>query len=138
AAKAGLGADAYWSDTYETKEFGNISVVTLASSSGTLTSNGSEQLRYLRSYLNDISKPTVAVCLDKSLFSTTGIRDARERAAITDILKQAVLQHNKNIIVVSTSGSGVTLKDGIRYVSLSGNQTLKIKADGNVFRYEAQ
>lgn len=136
AAKGGLGADAYWSDTYETKELGNVSVVTLASSSGTLTANGSEQLRYLRSYLNDMSKPTVAVCLDKSLLSNTGIKDARERAAIMDILKTAVLEHNKNIIVVSTSGSGVTLKDGIRYVSLSGNQMLKIKADGNVFRYE--
>ncbi len=136
AAKAGLGADAYWSDTYETKEIGNVSVVTLASSGGTLTANGSEQLRYLRSYLNDMSKPTVAVCLDKSLLSNTGIKDARERAAIMDILKTAVLEHNKNIIVVSTSGSGVTLKDGIRYVSLSGNQLLKIKADGNVFRYE--
>ncbi len=136
AAKGGLGADAYWSDTYDTKEFGDISVVTLASSSGTLTANGSEQLRYLRSYLNDISKPTVAVCLDKDILSNTGIKSAREREAIMDILKTAVLEHDKNIIVVSTSGSGVTLKDGIRYVNLSGSQTLEIQASGNVFRYE--
>ncbi len=138
AAKSGLGADGAWSNTYETKEAGNISFVTLASSTGTLTADGSEQLRYLRSYLNDMSKKTVVICLDKDLLSSTGIKSAKERAAIMDILKEAVLQHNKNIIVVNNSGSGVTLKDGIRYVNLSGNTMLKVKCDGTSMRYTVE
>ena len=138
AAKSGLGADVSWSNTYDTKEMGNISVVTLASADGTLTSNGSEQLRYLRSYLNEISKKTVVVCLNRDLLSSTGIKSAKERAAIMDILKQAVLEHDKNVIVVSTAGSGTTVKDGIRYVSLSGNSMLHIKADSNGFRYTVE
>ena len=70
--------------------------------------------------------------------SSTGIKSAKERAAIMDILKQAVLEHDKNVIVVSTAGSGTTVKDGIRYVSLSGNSMLHIKADSNGFRYTVE
>ncbi len=139
------GADIVWQDKYETQETGYFSVVNLATSTGTLTVNGSEQMRYLRSYLNDISKKNVIICTDKDFLSTTGIKSAREREAIMDILKTAVLEHGKNIIVVSATGStsGVTLKDGIRYINLAGLSEnslkyLRVKGDANGFRYEIE
>ncbi|MBQ9605293.1 MAG: phosphodiester glycosidase family protein, partial [Firmicutes bacterium] len=139
------GADIVWQDKYETQETSYFSIVNLATSTGTLTVNGSEQLRYLRSYLNDMSKKNVIICTYKDFLSTTGIKSAREREAITDILKTAVLEHGKNIIVVSAAGStsGVTLKDGIRYVNLAGLSEsslkyLRVKGDASGFKYEIE
>lgn len=139
------GADVVWQNDYSTRETNYFSVIDLASGSGTLTANGSEQLRYLHSYLNDMSKKNVVICLDKDLLSSTGIKSAREREAILDILKEAVLEHDKNIIVVSGTGTStsVTLKDGIRYINLAGLSEsslkyLRIKGDANGFRYEIE
>jgi hypothetical protein len=137
------GADVVWQNKYETYETNDFSVVTLGDGSGSLASNSSEQLRHFRTYLNSMSKDNIIVCMEQNLMSSTGIKDSREREAIFDILKTASLEYDKNIIVVSASGSesGVTIKDGVRYVTLGGlnesNLTyLRVKADSTGFRYE--
>ncbi len=139
------GADAVWQNEYGAKESANFSVLMLASGSGSLRSNGSEQLRYFRDYINNMSKRNVIVCLDKDLLSSTGITDAREREAIMDILREAALEHDRNIIVVSGTGTNteVTLKDGIRFVNLAGlSETelkyLRVKGNSDDFRYEIE
>lgn len=132
-----------WKNAYETNGTGNISFVSLATGSGSLRSANANQFKYLQEFVSGSSKQNIIVLMDRYLWGSGAISDSRERDAVHDILKTAVHESNKNIIVLSSVGESnyTNLKDGVRYINLAGIdcnqlQYLKIKANSSDMYYE--
>jgi hypothetical protein len=132
-----------WNNSYQTNGTSNVSVMSLATGSGSLLKANSDQWRYMQDYVNNLSKTNVVVMLDKYIWGSSALSDDRERDAIHDILKSAVHESGKNIIVLSSVGESnySEVKDGVRYINLAGvggssQQYLRIKADADNMYYE--
>ena len=130
-----------WDNKYNTQDNNNFSFISLGISNGSMTSANKDQWRYLKDYAQSLSKKNVIILMDSYLF--TGIKDYRERDAIHDILKTAVREHDKNVIVVSSAGetSFCEVKDGVRYINLAGARGnnlsfLKIRANEKEMYYD--
>lgn len=129
-----------WEDKYLTTETDNFSVINLATSSGSLITNGNEQLRWLQSYIKNMSCKNIIINMDRNI---SDLKDTRQTNALKNIFKEAVLDYDKNIIVVSATGSVSSVKavDGVRYVTLAGfNESvpkyLRIRGNNNDYQYE--
>lgn len=129
-----------WEDKYLTTETDNFSVINLATSSGSLITNGNEQLRWLQSYIKNMSCKNIIINMDRDI---SDLRDSRQTQALRNIFKEAVLEYDKNIVVISAAGnySSVKAVDGVRYVTLAGlNESvpkyLRIRGNNSDFQYE--
>ncbi|MGN1318358.1 MAG: phosphodiester glycosidase family protein [Lachnospirales bacterium] len=130
-----------WNNSYTTNNTDNFSFVTLATGNGSLRVANADQWRYIRDYCYNLSKKNIVVLMDKYLWS--GVSDSREQEALHQIFKNAIRDYGKNIIVVSSVGESdyVELKDGVRYVNLSGvagsdTKYLKLKGNSEEMFYE--
>ena len=126
---------------YTTNENEHFSFVTLSVSGGSLKSGNSDQWRYVKDYINRLSRKNVIVMMDSYLWS--GISDKREVEALHDILKTASRQADKNIVVLSSVGESnyVEIKDGIRYINLAGvksknRQYIRFMGNDNELYYQ--
>lgn len=126
---------------YTTNENEHFSFVTLSVSGGSLKSGNPDQWRYVKDYINRLSRKNVIVMMDSYLWS--GISDKREVEALHDILKTASRQADKNIVVLSSVGESnyVEIKDGIRYINLAGvksknRQYIRFMGNDNELYYQ--
>lgn len=129
-----------WEDKYLTTETDNFSIVNLATSSGSLITNGNEQLRWLQSYIYNMSNKNIIINMDRQI---SDLKDTRQTQALEKIFKKAVLEYDKNVIVVSATGSQSSVKavDGVRYVTLAGfsesnPKYLRIRGNSADYEYE--
>jgi hypothetical protein len=134
-----------WNNVYNTNSTDKFSFITLATGSGNLRNANPDQWTALQNYINDGSKKNIIVTMDRSLWGngSAGLTDDKEVEALHNIFKDAALNKDKNIIVVSSVGVSnyTTLKDGVRYINLSGlsgspMQYLRIMGNDSDMFYE--
>ncbi len=133
-----------WDNKYYTTDTDYFSIINLATSSGSLITDGSEQLYWLQSYIRDMSKTNIIINMDKDMIGNgSTFTDSRQKEALKNIFKQAALEYGKNIIVVSAVGSESYSEttDGVRYINLAGLSEsslkyLRIRGNGSSFQYE--
>jgi hypothetical protein len=134
-----------WTNQYNTNSTDKFSFITIATGSGNLRNANPDQWTALQNYINDGSKKNIVVTMDRNLWGkgSAGLSDYREVNALHNIFKDAALNKDKNIIVVSSVGVSnyTTLKDGVRYINLSGlsgspMQYLKVMGNDEDMFYE--
>lgn len=113
-----------WNNAYYTTNTSNVSIVSLATGSGSIRKGNVDQWRWLQSYLKDFSKNNIIIGMDKNIWgsSSVNLTDYRERFIFHKILKDFVMETGKNVIVVSATGynTSAEVHDGVRYINLSG------------------
>jgi hypothetical protein len=110
-----------------------FTVLTLGVTSGSLTTNNSNQWSYIQEILSTTTRKNVIIELSVNPWS--GITDIKERAAFHDILKTGVRKYGKNVIVIYPgTKNAVEIKDGIRYMSISS--PVKFKGNSENLYYE--
>ncbi len=112
-----------WQNKYSTTNTQNLSIINLATKSGNMLAESSEQWKWLQGYLQSFSKNNILICMDKNIWDSENcLTGVRENELLHKILKQFVEETGKNVIVVSAVGdkSDVYVKDGVRYITLNG------------------
>jgi hypothetical protein len=113
-----------WNNQYNTNATDKFSFITIATGSGNLRNANPDQWTALQNYINDGSKKNIVVTMDRNLWGSgsAGLTDSKEVSALHNIFKDAALNKDKNIIVVSSVGVSnyTTVKDGVRYINLAG------------------
>ena len=138
-----------WNNKYFTTNTNNLSIINLATKSGIMRTESPDQWRWLQSYLENQSKNNILINMDKNIWDKdNSLKGARENELLHKILKNFVLKTGKNVIVVSavSNKNNVLVKDGVRYITLSGLNSpnenldnykyLKIRANENSLKYE--
>jgi hypothetical protein len=137
-------ASVIWNNKYYTTETENVSIITLASSNGSIRTSNENQWRWLQGYLSGFSKNNIIIVLDKDIWSKNNcLSDSRENELLHTILTEFVQETGKNVMVVSASGYSTTvkIKDGVRYFTVGGMnmgtpEYLRIRATSTSFNYQ--
>ncbi len=122
-----------WKNEYATDNTDNFSFVCLGVQNGSIAKKNPAQYRYLKDYVNNLSKKNIIILTDRYIPSNASLSDSREADAITDILSEAVRQSEKNIIVVSSTGESVysEINKGVRYINIPKNSKQYLRLKGN-------
>lgn len=112
-----------WENKYNTTETDNFSIINLATNNGCIRTANLNQWRWFQSYLKDFSRQNIIINMDRDIWDNNyRLTDSRENEMLDNILSNLVAETGKNVIVVSACGyeDKVTVKNGVRYVTLSG------------------
>lgn len=136
------GMTTSWYSAYTTGGNDNISVVNLVTDKGTLLKSSALQIRYFADYVNRLASNNIVVMIPNDMYAAGSGRfaDDKEKEIFHQILKEQFFK-GKNIMVVSYGGSlsSVNIKDGVRYINVSTDDSskpvLKIKYNSNRMYY---
>lgn len=138
-----------WNNEYFTTTTDTTAIINLATRNGSIRSSSPNQWRWLQGYLQSCEKNNIIVNMDKNIWASGSgtLSDKKERELLHEILSEYAREKGKTIMVISATGSSnySTVKDGVRYVNLSGLNTaggnfsyLRIRANANSLIYEIQ
>lgn len=131
-----LSSTAPTQNVYTNNTSGDFTVLTLGVTSGSLTTNNSNQWSYIQEVMSS-SYAAKNLIIKLSVNPWTGITDIRERSALHDLLKTAERKHDKNVVVLYPGTKNATeIKDGIRYISVASSSGIDFKGSSEELYYE--
>ncbi len=140
-----------WQDAYKIDYYKSLKIINLATSKGSLRLTDASQWKKIKNDLYATSHKNVVLVTNKNIFDGYSFTDAGESDLLHSTLKKFREDTNSNVIVVMADGtsSAVTVKDGIRYITLNGLSTksedlfhnyslLRLRVDDNNMFYDLQ
>lgn len=112
--------DVAWKNVYQSYELGKVKVIHLAAKDGSFQSADPAQFKKLAEDLTNTVRDNIIVVADVHPLEEKKHR--RESAVIHEIVSRYALSSGKNVYYVAATGyqTGVTLKDGVRYLKTNG------------------
>lgn len=139
-----------WNNTYNMTETEHLTIINLATKSGSMLTENPDQWRSLQDDLYYQTNNNILVNLDKNIWSdSNSLTGVRENELLHTILKDFTYETGKNVLVISATSdiSTIDIKDGVRYLTLNGLSTndpdnlnnytyLKLRVNEDNFRYQ--